>query len=202
MVALKQLSGVMGHPLAYRLWQAPFATAKFEPIIRHNDLARVRHVLDVGCGPGTNAPWFADNDYLGVDINPDYVESARRRYGRSFAVADVCEYEVDPADRFDFILLNSLLHHIDTEHVAKILGQLGNQLTPDGHIHIVDLVLPADRSIARTLALGDRGDWPRPLDEWEELFAAAYEPVVFEPFELRKCGVTLWNLVYFKGRRR
>ena len=37
-------------------------------------------VLDVGCGPGTNAPHFAHADYLGVDINPSYVATAARRY--------------------------------------------------------------------------------------------------------------------------
>lgn len=202
MVALKRLSSVMGHPTAYRLWQAPCAKAKFEPIVRHNDMSAVRRVLDVGCGPGTNAAWFAHTDYLGIDLNPDYVASARRRYRRSFEVADVCQYEVDATQRFDFILLNSLLHHIETDYALKILRQLSEQLSPDGHIHILDLVLPSQRSVARTLALGDRGDWPRPLDEWERIFTACYEPMVFEPYEIRACGVTLWNMVYFKGRRR
>jgi SAM-dependent methyltransferase len=202
MVALKRMSRVMAHPTAYRLWQAPCASSKFAPVLRHNDLTAVRRVLDVGCGPGTNASWFADVDYLGVDINPQYIETARRRYGRTFQVADVCSYEVDPEQRFDFILLNSLLHHIDTDYSLKILRQLSEQLAPDGHIHILDLVLPAGRSVARTLALGDRGDWPRPLAEWGAIFTDCYEPVVFEPYELRLCGVTLWQMVYFKGRRR
>jgi SAM-dependent methyltransferase len=192
----------MAHPTAYRLWQAPCARAKFAPVLRHNDLSTIRRVLDVGCGPGTNAPWFTDVDYLGVDINPQYIETARRRYGRPFQVADVCSYEVDAEQRFDFILLNSLLHHIDTNYSLKILSQLSEQLAPDGHIHVLDLVLPEAPSVARTLALGDRGDWPRPLAEWESIFTNKYEPVVFEPYELRLCGVTLWHMVYFKGRLR
>jgi SAM-dependent methyltransferase len=202
MVALKRFSAVMVHPAAYRLWQAPCAKAKFAPILRHNDLAAVRRVLDVGCGPGTSAPWFEHADYLGVDINPRYIESARRRYKGSFEVADVCQYKVDPNRRFDFILLNSLLHHIERDATLKILRQLSEQLTPDGHVHILDLVLPAERGLPRTLALGDRGDWPRPLDEWEAIFTHGYEPVVFEPYEVRLCGVTLWNMAYFKGRPR
>jgi SAM-dependent methyltransferase len=202
MVALKKLSRVMESPLAYRLWQAPAARSKFDPILRHNDLAAVSRVLDVGCGPGTNAPWFDSCKYLGLDVNPAYVEAARRRYGRDFQVADVCAYEADPGERFDFILINSVLHHIDDLHTRRILQQLAGQLTPDGHIHILDLVLPHERSVARTLALNDRGDWPRPLDEWRRLFSEFYEPVVCEPYGLRALGVTLWNMVYFKGRAR
>ena len=67
----------------YRLWQMPFADQKFAPILAHNDLGRVQRVLDVGCGPGTNAKYFTHTQYLGVDINEDYVQDARRRYRRS-----------------------------------------------------------------------------------------------------------------------
>jgi SAM-dependent methyltransferase len=35
-------------------------------------------VLDAACGPGTNAPVCAHADYVGVDLNERYVESARR----------------------------------------------------------------------------------------------------------------------------
>src|SRR5215204_879708 len=94
----------------YRAWQAPFAARKFAPVQEHNDIDAVRRVLDVGCGPGTNARHFAHADYLGIDINPAYVESARRRYGRAFEVHDVCRYEVADESRYDFVLVNSFLH--------------------------------------------------------------------------------------------
>ena len=77
MIVLKRLSSVMSHPTAYRLWQAPCAKAKFAPVVHHNDLTNIRRVLDVGCGPGTNARWFNHTDYLGIDINRNYVEWAR-----------------------------------------------------------------------------------------------------------------------------
>lgn len=200
MGALKQLSGIMANPAAYRLWQMPFADMKFQPILKHNDMTQVRRVLDVGCGPGTNSLFFEENDYLGLDINPDYVEHAKRRFGNRFVVADVCTYESKPEDRFDFILLNSLLHHIDDAHTDRILGQLGEQLTPDGHIHILDLVLPEKRSVARTLALSDRGDFPRPLGQWETIFSRYFEPELYEPYSIAIGGVPLWNMVYFKGK--
>ena len=68
------------------------------------------------------------------------------------------------------------------------------------HIHILDLVLPERPSISRTLAKADRGDFPRPLIQWNELFAEHFKVVQFEPYPLTMCGVTLWNMVYFKGR--
>ena len=199
MGAIKKLSGVLAHPTAYRLWQSPFASAKFEPILRHNDMNQVRRVLDVGCGPGTNAELFRKKEYLGLDLNADYVQQARDRYQMQFEVADVCTYQADAASKFDFVLMNSLLHHIDTEHTSRILRQLTSQLTEDGHIHILDLVLPAQSSVSRTMALADRGDYPRALEQWYEIFTEHFDKVIFEPYPLRMMGVTLWSMVYFKG---
>ncbi len=199
---LKKLSGVMANPTAYRLWQQPFADMKFRPIVEHNDMTQVRRVLDVGCGPGTNSLFFEDKEYLGLDINEEYIAQATKRFGRDFQVADVCTYQAEPENRFDFILLNSLLHHIDDEHTDRILGQLSKQLTPDGHIHILDLVLPENRCIARSLALSDRGDFPRPLTDWEPIFSKHFETVEFKPYPIMKAGVVLWSMVYFKGKRR
>lgn len=193
---------LLGQPWAYRLWQAPFAEQKLAPVFAHNDLSAVRRVLDVGCGPGTNTPHFAHADYLGIDYNAEYIESARRRYQRRFIVADVTTFVVPAAERFDFILANSLLHHVDTPGVERVLAHLGDLVSADGHVHILDLVLPEHSSIARLLARWDRGDFPRPLEEWQRLFTARFEPVVFEPYTLSSVGVPLWNMVYFKGRVR
>jgi hypothetical protein len=43
-----------------------------------------------------------------------YIELARNRYHRDFLVADVTTSEAIPAGSYDFILVNSFLHHIDT----------------------------------------------------------------------------------------
>ena len=193
---------VMDHALAYRVWQAPFAERKLGPLFAHNDISRARRVLDVGCGPGTNTHHFAHADYLGIDFNSEYIASARERHGRDFIVADVTTYRVPPDQRFDLILANSLFHHIDTDSTRRILAHLATLLAEDGHIHIFDLVLPARPSISRFLARADRGDHPRPIDEWREIFNDVFETVVFQPYPLGAAGMTLWNMVYFKGRVR
>ena len=192
---------LLEHTLVYRVWQAPFAERKFAPIRAHNDLTAVRRVLDVGCGPGTNTHHFAKADYLGIDINPAYIEAARRRTGRRFIAADATTFTVDPAERFDFIFLNSFLHHIDTPNVMRLLRHLATLLSDDGRVHILDLILPPTSSVARTLARWDRGHHARPLDEWTSIFADPFVPEIQEPYRLSAAGVTLWNMLYFRGRR-
>ena len=185
----------------YSLLQAPFATDKVKPLVAGNDLQRARRVLDVGCGPGTNTKLFAHAEYLGIDINPGYIERARKRYGRAFAVADASTYEGTPGESYDLILMNSFLHHLDAPAVDRVLGHLGTLLSPDGKIHIFDLVLPPRRSIARWLALRDRGAYPRPLEEWRQTFARHFEILAFEPYSLGALGITLWNMLYCVGKR-
>lgn len=198
----KAYAQLMEHTLAYRLWQAPFAERKLAPMYAHTDVAAARRVLDVGCGPGTNTAHFAHAEYLGLDFNPAYIESARRRHGRDFIVADVTRYEVANDQRFDFIFANSLFHHIDTPSTRRILAHLATLLSDDGHIHVIDLVLPERPSIARLLARADRGAYPRPIEEWRELFTTAFEPIVFERYPLGIGGVKLWDMVYVQGRAR
>jgi SAM-dependent methyltransferase len=163
----------------YRLWQAPFADDKLRPILASNDLTAARRVLDVGCGPGTNTHHFSGSDYVGVDINPRYIEFARRRHGREFVVADLRTWAFPEHERFDFVLLNSFLHHVADAEVEEIL-----------------------RAVARTLAPNGAGGHARPLERWRELLESAFEVERFEPYAIARVGVPLWNMVYFKGRGR
>jgi SAM-dependent methyltransferase len=192
----------LDNSLAYRLWQQPFADRKIAPVLALNDMKRVRRVLDVGCGPGTSTKYFASAEYLGVDMNPKYIADARERYQREFVVADVTTYEAPAGQAYDFILSNSFLHHVGTPDVRRILRHLATLLTPDGHLHLLDLVLPARPSVGRLLARLDRGDHARPLDEWRALVQESFEPVHVEPYALTGMGVALWNMVYIKARRR
>lgn len=185
----------------YRAWQVPFQESKFAPILQHNEMGAVRRVLDVGCGPGTNVRHFEGCEYLGIDINPGYIAAAKERYGRDFLAADVTTYEVE-AEAFDFILVNSFFHHVSNDETDRILRHLSTLLTEDGHIHVLDLVLPERASVGRMLARWDRGDYPRALADWRETFGRHFEPIVFEPYSLGVAGVTLWNMVYFKGALR
>jgi SAM-dependent methyltransferase len=201
---LKRWSGLMKNVTAYRLWQSSHAAQKFAPIRAHTDLHRVRRVLDVGCGPGSNAHHFADAEYLGVDLNEDCIEYARRRYpAKTFVVADIRDQAFKAASgTYDFVLVNSVLHHLDLEDTRGLLSNLSGLVAPDGHIHVIELVLPRATGVPRFLAQNDRGDYPRALSEWHNLFVEHFETVVFEPFTLGVVGVPLLELVYFKGKSR
>jgi SAM-dependent methyltransferase len=196
------LSDVLDASWIYLAWQAPFIRAKVQPFLRHNDLSQLGRVLEVGCGPGTNAVLFQQTKYLGIDLNPRYIATARRRFGPKFEQADVRDFSPRAEERFNTVFMNSLLHHLDDEAVRTLLEKLSRVVDADGHVHILDLVLPERRSVARWLAEHDRGDFPRPLEAWRTLFSGVFQPVVFEPYSVSLCGTPLWRMVYFQGSVR
>jgi trans-aconitate methyltransferase len=185
----------------YRLWQAPFADRKLDPIVRRGLHRQALRVLDVGCGPGTNTHYFEHADYLGIDTNPDYITSARRRHGRRFEVVDVTDWTPEDGG-YDFVFLNSLMHHLPDDAVRRLLAALAPLVAPGGAVHVLDLVLPPRRDLARVLARLDRGDHPRALEHWERLFSEHFEPRIFEPYPLGVGPLCLWNMVYFQGTPR
>lgn len=189
-------------PLVYQAWQAPFASAKLQPFLARVDLARSRRVLDVGCGPGTNARVFAGLDYVGIDINPEYIRTAASRHPGRWVVGDVTDTAIFPDERFDCVFANSLMHHLDDDAVRNLLGRMARLTAPGGKVHVLDLVLPAQRSAGRMLARLDRGRFARPVEQWRRLFTEHLDEEHFQPYTFGLPMLPLWNMVYFVGVRR
>ena len=186
-------------PAIYKLWQAPFVAQKFEPAERHLRARSIRRVLDVGCGPGTNAPRFTGTDYVGIDINERYLVVARARYPGRFVQVDLATADIMSLGRFDTILVNSVLHHLPDTVVSTMLHQMTQLLDADGAVHVLELVTPDRLSWATMMAKLDRGRYARTLTQWRHLLTSHFDPVVFEPY---RYGFGLWAMLYFQGRAR
>ena len=187
-------------PFVYRAWQAPFAAAKLKPFLARVGADRTRRVLDIGCGPGTNAPVFAcAEEYVGIDINPDYIRQASSRYRGRFVVGDVTDERIFPDEKFDCVFANSLMHHLDDRSVRGLLGRMAQLTAPGGKVHVLDLVLPPNLSAGRALAQLDRGRFARPVEHWRSLFSEHMREEHFQPYAFGFPFVPLWKMVYFVG---
>jgi SAM-dependent methyltransferase len=190
---------LLEHPAVYAAWQAPFVNRKFAPVERRLAGTNVRRVLDVGCGPGTNARRFAGAEYVGVDINERYLAIARRRYDGRFIQADLENADLSALGTFDTILVNSFLHHLPDDAVGRILRQLGQRLDPAGTVHLLELVKPERLSRATLMAKLDRGRYARSIERWRSLFEAHFDSLAIEPYSF---GAGLWAMIYFQGKAR
>lgn len=190
---------ILESPVGYALWSVPFNKPKIlavKRLLEKNQKTRGR-VLDVGCGPGSNAPVFADGfDYLGVDFNPQYIESALKLFPKmSFLVGDATKLNLD-GKKFDLILINSLMHHLDNEECNKLMTDLKPLLAEKGIIIVQEPLIPPINKPFMTLMMNqDRGDYFRHLEDWQKIFSSANFQINDEDFYLMKLfGLTGWSM--------
>lgn len=197
---------LLDRPGIYSLWQAPFVAQKLRPFRarRPHGFLPDESVIELGCGPGTNAGSLGSTRYQGWDLSPEYIEAARSRLPLlQFGVADVTtDAWVPTHGPVQAIFMNSLLHHLDDSQVELVFSNIKRALAQGGEIHIMDLVLPETLSIPRALARADRGNFARTLSHWRALFDAHFQTLDFEPYPLGFLGVTLWSMVYWRGAPR
>jgi SAM-dependent methyltransferase len=120
----------------YRDGQIPFPSHErdysllCELITRHG----LRHVLDLGCGPGLFAEHVlrsgvlpSDGSYLGADNVAGAIEIAQKRFaGDPRARFERCEItaEVPRAPRVDGVLLSFVISYLDTHTVDRLVRRL------------------------------------------------------------------------------
>ncbi len=117
------LQSMLALPALYRLFGRLVGGGARERFI--GDYLRPRpgdRVLDLGCGPGDLLADLPPCDYVGVDLDPDYITAARAKYGargtfRCEPAEAVAEYE--PAS-FDLVVMTGLLHHLDDAQLAVV----------------------------------------------------------------------------------
>ncbi len=187
-------------PLAYRLWQKAFVAPKLAPLLGHELFADARSVCELGCGPGSNFPFLASRKYLGIDIGEDHIRYANRTYGQHFVVGDVSA-SVDWIDeRFDIVLVHSVLHHLDDEQVVRTLVHARQLLSPGGSLHIFDVVMPPWWTLAGVLARLDEGHHIRVWESWESLFSRSIGSYQRTDFPLRLLGLEAYRMFHLVSR--
>jgi SAM-dependent methyltransferase len=81
-------------------------------------------VIDIGCGPARALQCLPEVEYLGLDINPQYIASARRTHASkgTFVVGDTQSLQGDL--RFkdaDIVIAIAVLHHLQDEDAVQCI---------------------------------------------------------------------------------
>jgi SAM-dependent methyltransferase len=139
-------------------------------------------VLDLGCGFGDYAPYFSERArYVGIDHNPEYVETARKMHGNAsatFVAADVTDPEVAKHGPFDLVMISGVLHHLDDEAVTQLAGNIVPLLRPGGRFVALEAVFdPEQGLLARLIIASDRGRFVRDAAGYRHLLAGSFAAV-------------------------
>ena len=129
-----------------------------------------QRVLDIGCGPADLLADFPVGvDYHGYDHEPDYIASAKARYGDrgTFRVHAVTPDAVDDIGTFDVVLATAVLHHLTDEEAGTRLAGAAKVLRPGGRLVTLDgAYVEGQAWLARLLLKLDRGRFVRTPDAY------------------------------------
>src|SRR5882724_12597421 len=167
-------------PFLYNLLQdAVGANALRRKVIQTHVRAKAgSKVVDIGCGPSRILRWLPDVQYLGLDINPDYISSARRTHGNkgTFVVGDTKSLRDDL--RFkdaDIVMALGLLHHLDDEDAAHCIRFAYDALKEGGRFVCLDgCWIPNQDTFSRYVMSHDRGQNVRTEQQYRELAAKVF----------------------------
>lgn len=136
-------------------------------------------ILDIGCGPGTTVPYFPHVEYVGFDISPEYIESARRRFPHATFVCErISLYKLPQSSYFDVVLALGILHHLDDAEAHQLCEIAHHALKPGGRLLTFDGVLTRNQShLARFFVSRDRGEFVRNEEGYVRVASRAFPKV-------------------------
>lgn len=130
------------------------------------------HVLDVGCGTGELLSVLPEVRYTGIDLNPAYIDAARKRFGArgTFVVGDLRDASAVPDAGFDVVVCTGVLHHLGDAEVDALLAAVSRVLRPEGRFVSLDAAWTVPQhSFAAWIIRRDRGKAVRLPGEYRAL---------------------------------
>jgi SAM-dependent methyltransferase len=120
-------------------------------------------------------------NYLGFDINADYIEAARQRFGKRgrFFCGDVGLATInEEAGTFDLALATGVLHHLDDDRAARLFELAHKALKPGGRLITFDgCYLAGQPRLARFVVSRDRGEFVRRREDYVRLAEGCFPRV-------------------------
>lgn len=119
-----------------------------------------KRIIDIGCSTGACASSIIDmqkNDYVGVDIEPRYIEAAASRSPHGNFYAMDARKMPFPDGSFDLAMFIGVMHHMDDKLVTDCLGEVSRVLKPSGRVIVAEPVFTPGRWLSTVLLNMDRG---------------------------------------------
>lgn len=127
------------------------------------------HVLDLGCGSGTNSVWFAElgASVIGFDLSQKMISLAQARASQrnlnvDFRVADIRDPLPFDAAEFDLVFTATALHYV--EDLARMMEQVASVLKPNGRL-VASVLHPMSTALF-PMADSEGVEGPDPWEGW------------------------------------
>lgn len=176
---------ILNAPFLYELTQNLFwrKGKRLEFIKNEISLLPGSKILDIGCGTGllykTINKHNIDIDYVGLDLNPSYIEFATNQYPKAkFFCSDVANLSQIINEKFDVIIILNVLHHLDDVLADNLLCECKQYLRENGRLLTLDPVRTQRASLIERLMIeSDRGQHIRNAEEYYALAKKSFKRV-------------------------
>lgn len=175
------MKGLLDNALVYSLFRRFVGRDSARALYarEHLRLQPAQRVLDLGCGPGDIVQYLPAVRYVGYDINPAYIERARRRFGaRAEFHCRPVDPSLHPGSDFDVVIAHGVLHHLDDEEARTLFQVARRALKPGGRLVTLDgCYEPGQSPLARLFLRLDRGRHVRTRTAYESLARVEFDEV-------------------------
>lgn len=172
-----KIKEILSIPQIYTLWQKLIGDYKLRKIYCSNYVKAKNgdRILDIGCGPANMLDYLPENiDYVGFDDSESYIRNAKLKYEKksySFFCKGVNLAE-DFKEKFDIIMANAILHHLDDKEAEKLIAFASKNLKKEGRFVTLDGCFVSRQSkIKKWLLKNDRGKFIRTKEDYFKLFS-------------------------------
>ena len=110
--------------------------------------------------------------YVGLDADSGYIKTAIERHGYrgTFHCVELGQQPAPPLGRFDRVLADGVLHHLDSSTATELLALAAEVLLPEGHLVTIDPYFADGQGwISKRLISADRGKHVRRVPAYVEL---------------------------------
>ena len=183
MKIIGNLSKVLSLPASYQLFQQMVGaeSARKTYLTEYVKPASGDKILDIGCGPADILNYLPAVNYTGLDISPEYINSAKQRFGTKgrFCCGDVGQATIEGEQgTFDLVITIGVIHHLDDAQAAKLFDLARLALSPTGRLITYDgCYVPEQSQVARWMLAKDRGKFVRTREEYLRLALTRFSKV-------------------------
>lgn len=137
-------------------------------------------ILDIGCGTANILNFLPPSiKYYGFDLNKNYIKYAQKKFNHQTLVCnDINNDIIHTLPKFDIILANAILHHLDDNEMDKLFAMARTGLKDSGRVITIDCCYIENQSnIAKFIISKDRGKNIRTVDEYKKAASRLFSNV-------------------------
>ena len=172
---------LLSNTLVYSLSQKIMSGTSFRAKIVKKYITKNNvNVLDVGCGPAEILESLPEVKYFGYDVNPNYINYAKKKYGKkgNFFCRKFTNKDLKKLPKFDYVLLLGILHHLNDDEIKELMLLIKKILKKNGNIITEDpILIQKQNPVAKLLVKMDRGNNVRKKEEYIKIIKTHFKKI-------------------------